>query len=83
MEALSNTGPRRRGTGGTLIWAGKSHRDRGHPPKRRKYDQLFTNPNADTRKSILYHLNHMESIQQVNGWCAVRMARIILERVVR
>jgi hypothetical protein len=29
---LAIPGPQRRGTGGTLIWDWKGHRDRGHPP---------------------------------------------------
>ena len=33
--------------------------------RKHEYDLTFRNPNTDIRKSILYHLNRLESVRQV------------------
>ena len=33
--------------------------------KQRKYEETFSNPATDIRKSILYHLNRLESVEQM------------------
>jgi hypothetical protein len=33
--------------------------------KRRKYELTFRNPKNDIRKSVIYHLDRIESVQQV------------------
>jgi hypothetical protein len=33
--------------------------------RKQEYDLTFRNPNTDIRKSILYHLNRLESVRKV------------------
>jgi hypothetical protein len=33
--------------------------------RKEEYDLTYRNPNTDIRKSILYHLNRLESVRQV------------------
>jgi hypothetical protein len=33
--------------------------------RKQGYDLTFRNPNTDIRKSILYHLNRLESVRQM------------------
>ena len=36
-----------------------------HECRKQRYELTFRNPNTDIRKSILYHLNRLESVRQV------------------